>query len=549
MGLLQIVVLATFLSAADGQLATENVVATPILDMADHAIQSVGNQDSVEQLEKKVLKSKEAKTKHENAFSAATMDESIDSVPKLAYALRQTTKNDGNEMLEACYGNDICMDTLFSHMDKNNDGRVEAGEYKEYIVDDGTNSEELREKRKAAGKVLRTLRTADVNGDDVISPQEFEQWRQELDLVDESALNYETFDADQDGEVSKREFARAILKLVEAKQEPDGILNINSANDLIQGAHELVDVVRKHSNLKESFKAAAELNFKQRLNDVPQMNLDGAMDILKEANAKVMKINDKEKNAPQFVIKLEGKEYRFEGSSKRFYQNVGHLTDQGFNPTKAVRAMVAAEGHEAVARKLLCQSEEAEDVEVCDEMPMEDANQESTSFAESDREELSEEEQEAEDEMEDRETSLGARLDDGTKVESEILLPAANQGLSRFRRQKDEVMNGVVESMTEAERKALLSNKGRKHLRQLMPKHADTFAEGMEDKDERESTDAGKKDAASALLDIVKTAAKPAIDVADLGIQMVLGPKNEFIDNLPKKADKLMIKFNEYMGF
>jgi len=311
----------------------------------------------------------------------------------------------------------------------------------------------------------------------------------------------------------------------------------------------LVNVVRKHSNLKESFKAAAELNFKQRLNDVPQMNLDGAMDILKEANAKVMKINEKEKNAPQFVIKLEGKEYRFEGNSKRFYQDVGHLTDQGFNPKKAVRAMVAAEGHEAVARKLLCQSEEAEDVEVCDEMPMEDANQESTSFAESDREELSEKEQEAEDEMEDRETSLGARLDDGTKVESEILLPAPNQGLSRFRRQKDDVMNGVVESMTEAERKALLSNKGRKHLRQLMPKHADTFAEGMEEKDERESTDAGKKDAASAVLDIVKTAAKPVIDVADLGIQMVLGPKNEFIDNLPKKADKLMIKFNEYMGF
>merc|ERR1719359_2167883 len=86
------------------------------------------------------------------------------------------------------------------------------------MVNDGTNEADRKEKRKAAATVLRTLRTADVNGDGVISPQEFAQWREELDLVEDSAISYETFDNDQDGELTKSEFARSILKLVEAKQ-------------------------------------------------------------------------------------------------------------------------------------------------------------------------------------------------------------------------------------------------------------------------------------------------------------------------------------------
>merc|ERR1719359_438347 len=128
------------------------------------------------------------------------------------------------------------------------------------MVNDGTNEADRKEKRKAAATVLRTLRTADVNGDGVISPQEFAQWREELDLVEDSALSYETFDIDQDGEVTKSEFAKAILKLVEAKQSKAHD-SLKSVRNVIDAGQELISAAKKHQNLQESFRSATDMNF------------------------------------------------------------------------------------------------------------------------------------------------------------------------------------------------------------------------------------------------------------------------------------------------
>lgn len=546
--MMQSVVAFLLLSAAAAQLATQDVVKTPILDMVQKAVGQLKDSDSVEALKEKVEKVKAAKQIHAEAYKNLVKQHGlVDSKPKLAHAFRQTVgQKGGSQFLNACMENDACIDTLYERLDTNNDGHVDAEEYSNYMVNDGTDSADLKEKRKAAAKVLRTLRTADVNGDNVISPQEFEQWREELDLVDDSALSYETFDSDQDGEVSKSEFARAILKLAESKQNSD---EYKTVKDVVQGAEALFQAAKKHSNLEASFGNAATINFEQRLKDVPEIELEDAMDKLQQANEKVLKINEEEKVEPQFVIKLEDKKYRLEGSSKDFYRHLSHLIEKGFNAQKAQRAMIAADGHEGAAQMILCQSEEAEDTEICDQLePNVGENSESetqgTSFVEGVKA-MTEQEQDALDAYEERTSKV--ELDDGTPVESEILLPEPNKELPRFRQMKQDVMHELVESLTEKERQALLSQKGKKHLRQLMPKHADSFVDGVSHNEAMEKDD--KSDALSHVVNVAKAAVKPAIDVADLGIQMVLGPKNEFLTELPDKADAIMTKWNKYVGF
>jgi hypothetical protein len=417
-------------------------------------------------------------------------------------------------------------------------------------VDDGTNDKELMEKRQAAAKVLRTLRTADVNGDNLISPQEFAQWRDELDLVEDSAVSYESFDADQDGEVTKSEFAKSILKVVEAKQNKVSDA-MKTVKDVISAGQDLVTAAKKHQNLAESFRSASDMNFRQQLQDVPKMNLDGAMKALEEANAQILKINEAEKKADQFTIKLDGKAYKLEGGSKAFYRKVDHLVELGFAGKKAVRALVAAQGAENFAKTILCNSEEGEDTEICDK-PNLGAEIKGTSFVENDapNSKLTEKEQEAQDELEESSNDEGTHLEDGTPVETEILLPEPNKDLPRFRQKKQEVMQNLMSTLSEAERKALLSSSGRKHLRQIMPKHADSFAKGVEQVDEQEAPNqAGdKKTAFDHVLNIGKQVAQPAIDVADLGLQMLLGPKNEFVNSLPQKFDDAMTDFNKQVG-
>merc|ERR1719473_2694531 len=106
--------------------------------------------------------------------------------------------------------------------------------------------------------------------------------------------------------------------------------------------------------------------------------------------------------------------------------------------------------------------------------------------------------------------------------------------------------------MTAAERKALLSAKGKKNLRQIMPKHAESFAKGMQEKDELETTgnslDFDQANAVQHVVSLAKTVAQPVVDVADLGLQMVLGPKNELVESLPQKFDDAVLAFNKQMG-
>merc|ERR1719197_2263468 len=122
--MMRLTVVAFLMSVATGQLATKDAVETPMLDMARQLVSSLQDSESVEQLEQKVVKAKEARGKAEGRFREITdKDGAVNSKSKLAAALRETAGS--NDMLESCIENDSCMDALFARMDANNDGTID----------------------------------------------------------------------------------------------------------------------------------------------------------------------------------------------------------------------------------------------------------------------------------------------------------------------------------------------------------------------------------------------------------------------------------------
>jgi Ca2+-binding EF-hand superfamily protein len=534
----QIFVLATLLSTAMGQLATEGQVDTRELDELSTILQNLRGAETVEGLQARVERKAELREAQKKIFQDAAGKEGyLGTSAKLTKALRQTAAPRGGlTALDMCAKNQACIKALFDRLDTNNDGKINEEEYQSYTVDDGSANPEQQEKRKAASHVLRTLRTADVNGDDVISPQEFEMWREDLDLVDDAKLTYETFDTDQDGEVSKREFARALLKIVDDKQKHSSEGTAKQvAMNLLDGAETLVDIAKAHANLEQSFKSATDDAFKARLQEVDQIELEGAVDRLRQANEKVLKINKDAEKVPRFHVTVEGKKYLLEGNSKAFYRNMGKLADEGFDRKQILKAMVAGGGHTTAAKQLLCLADES-GLRQCEgiKAAQKEQDKEAGSFLEGGK-------NEDDDEDEDQE-SFG------------IELPEPSNELPSVKAKKAKVISDVIDKLTTNERKALLSNQGRKHLRALMPKKADAFSDGLWEKDafeESTTNSVAKTDkiaAVKALKNVGQAAMQPAVDAAELGLQMVLGPKDEFRQNFPKAVDDIMTLMNKKKG-